>query len=164
MLGKPKAKKPPRVVVTADEIFVIDEAVRRGTCFTSKMDADEILLEFQGDRNKKSSSKMKKVKKADATVGGALATTTSTVTTTNLGAHKKEAAKAEKMQFGKTTMMTKQTGQQTNNEKPKLSHTMAPYGTDKNLIPRTESAKINMRIKEAKKTKIANNIYNDLLE
>jgi len=46
MLGKPKAKKPPRVVVTADEIFVIDEAVRRGTCFTSKMDADEILLEF----------------------------------------------------------------------------------------------------------------------
>jgi len=41
---------------------------------------------------------------------------------------------------------------------------MAPYGTDKNLIPRTESAKINMRIKEAKKTKIANNIYNDLLE
>ena len=41
---------------------------------------------------------------------------------------------------------------------------MAPFGNDKNLIPRSESAKRNMRIKEAKKTKIANNVYNDLLE
>lgn len=46
MLGKPPAKKPSRVVVTADEIFVLDDDVRRGTCFASKLDADEILSEF----------------------------------------------------------------------------------------------------------------------
>ena len=46
MLGKPPAKKPSRVVVTADEIFVLDEQLRRGTCFVNKLDADEILTEF----------------------------------------------------------------------------------------------------------------------
>lgn len=47
MLGKPPAKKPPRVVVTADEIFLVDETVKRGSCFAHKLDEDEILSEFQ---------------------------------------------------------------------------------------------------------------------
>ena len=46
MLGKPPAKKPPRVIVTTDEIIRIDENLKSGTCFLPKFDEDEVLTEY----------------------------------------------------------------------------------------------------------------------
>ena len=52
MLGKPKPKKPPQVIVTADEIIRLNENIRAGTCFLPKMDEDELLTAYQNDKNK----------------------------------------------------------------------------------------------------------------
>jgi hypothetical protein len=50
MLGKPPAKKPPTVIVTADEVIRVEEALKRGTCYAPKMDEDELWCEFQKER------------------------------------------------------------------------------------------------------------------
>lgn len=52
MLSKPKAKKPPNVIVTADEIIRLGEDIRSGTCFLPKFDEDELLCGYQNDKNK----------------------------------------------------------------------------------------------------------------
>ena len=46
MLGKPPAKKPPTVIVTADDIIRIEEGMKNGTCFPPKLDQDEVLAEY----------------------------------------------------------------------------------------------------------------------
>ena len=51
MLGKPATKKPPNVIVTADEIIRIGEQIWSGTCFLPKMDEDELLCGYQNDKN-----------------------------------------------------------------------------------------------------------------
>ena len=51
MLGKPAAKKPPSVIVTADEIIRVGEQLTKGTCLMPKMDEDELLTEYQVDKN-----------------------------------------------------------------------------------------------------------------
>ena len=51
MLVKPAAKKPPNVIVTADEIIRIGEDIRPGACFLPKMDEDELLCGYQNDKN-----------------------------------------------------------------------------------------------------------------
>lgn len=62
MLGKPKAKKPPNVIVTADDIIRVGEDIKSGTCFLPKLDEDELLCGYQNDKNKE--AKEKKAKKA----------------------------------------------------------------------------------------------------
>ena len=62
MLGKPAARKPPNVLVTADEVIRIGEDLKSGTCFLPKMDEDELLCGYQNDKNKE--AKDKKAKKA----------------------------------------------------------------------------------------------------
>lgn len=52
MCGKPPVKKPPRVIVTQDEIIRLDEGLRAGTCFAPKLDEEDILGEFQNDKGK----------------------------------------------------------------------------------------------------------------
>ena len=51
MIGKPASKKPPNVIVTADEIIRIGEDIRSGTCFLPKLDEDELLCGYQNDKN-----------------------------------------------------------------------------------------------------------------
>lgn len=62
MLGKPAVKKPPNVIVTADDIIRIGEDLKSGTCFMPKLDEDELLCGYQNDKNKE--AKEKKLKKA----------------------------------------------------------------------------------------------------
>ena len=57
MLGKPAVKKPPNVIVTADDIIRVGEDLRPGTCFLPKMDEDELLCGYQNDKNKEAKEK-----------------------------------------------------------------------------------------------------------
>ena len=52
MFEKPKVKKPPNVIVTADDIIRVDEALMPGTCYVPKFDEDELLTEYQADKNR----------------------------------------------------------------------------------------------------------------
>ena len=52
MLGKPAVKKPPNVIVTADEVIRLGESITSGTCFLPKFDEDELLCGYQNDKNK----------------------------------------------------------------------------------------------------------------
>ena len=51
MLGKPPAKKPPTVIVTADEIIRIDNRLKSGMCYPPRLNEDEVLSEYQNDKN-----------------------------------------------------------------------------------------------------------------
>ena len=62
MLGKPAAKKPPNVLVTAGEIIRLNEDIKSGTCFLPKLDEDELLCGYQNDKNKE--AKEQKILKA----------------------------------------------------------------------------------------------------
>lgn len=46
MLGKPRPRKPPQVLVTQDDIIRLTESVRPGTCFLPKLDEDELLTDY----------------------------------------------------------------------------------------------------------------------
>ena len=46
MLGKPPAKKPPTVIVTAYEIIRIDNRLKNGTCYPPRLNEDEVLSEY----------------------------------------------------------------------------------------------------------------------
>ena len=46
MLGKPAAKKPPTVIVTADEVIRVNEFMHAGTCMQPKLDEDEVLMSY----------------------------------------------------------------------------------------------------------------------
>ena len=65
MLGKPRAKKPPNVLVTADEVIRVGEDLRSGTCFLPKLDEDELLCGYQNDKNKEA-KEQKMLKEAEA--------------------------------------------------------------------------------------------------
>lgn len=51
MIDKPKVKKPPKVIVTAEEVLRVDEKIKPGTCFAPKLDEDEVFGEYQQDKN-----------------------------------------------------------------------------------------------------------------
>lgn len=63
MLGKPPAKKPPRVIVTADDIVIVEECIKEGTCFAPKMDEDEVLGGYQLTRHSRIKAAKGKKKK-----------------------------------------------------------------------------------------------------
>ena len=52
MLGKPRPRKPPQVIVTQDDIIRLTDSIRPGTCFMPKLDEDELLTDYQVDKNK----------------------------------------------------------------------------------------------------------------
>ena len=48
MLGKPKARQPPTVIVTTDEVICLKEKVKAGTCFLSRgQDNDDELYSIR---------------------------------------------------------------------------------------------------------------------
>ncbi len=61
MLGKPPAKQPPKVIVTQDEIIRYDNQLKIGTCYEPRLDEDEILSEFQADKNSKQKEQKKMI-------------------------------------------------------------------------------------------------------
>jgi len=113
MLGKPAARKPPTVIVTADEIIRIDERLRSGTCFPPKLDEEEVLSEYQNEKNeeqrksraillakKRAEEEMAKIKaETDAKANAASALGGTTLISTSAAA----SSTALKEQLGKTT-------------------------------------------------------------
>ena len=50
MVDKPKVKKPPKVIVTADDFVKADFKLKKGTCLAPKFDEDEVFGEYQYDK------------------------------------------------------------------------------------------------------------------
>lgn len=51
MIEKPKVKKPPNVLVTAEEVIKVESLLKKGTCFVPKLDEDEVFGEYQKDKS-----------------------------------------------------------------------------------------------------------------